>query len=84
MQLKSTSQIDEIGKIHQWVEKRTHGAIEDLSVSIVNDVIVLSGRTTTYYSKQLATEAAKNTSSASESGGLKLSNEINVRVLNAN
>jgi hypothetical protein len=55
------------------VERRTHGAIVDLDVSIVDNIVVLSGRTTTYYLKQLATEAAKSNPDA-----LELSNQIRV------
>lgn len=74
MELESASHTDEVVKIQQWVQQRTHGTIDNLAVSIVNNVIVLSGRTTTYYSKQLATEAARKTP-----GELELSNQIDVQ-----
>ena len=64
---------EETDKILTTVDRRTHGAIDDLVVSIVDNVIVLTGRTSTYYLKQLATEAAKSNPNA-----LELSNQIRV------
>ena len=44
--------------VERLVSSRTGGKIRNLRVEINEDKIVLSGRTTTYYNKQLATHAA--------------------------
>ena len=45
-------------RIEQFVRNRTGGMIRDLRVEIIEGEVFLSGRTTTYYNKQLATHAA--------------------------
>ena len=45
-------------QIKQFVRARTGGMIRGLQVDVFDDEIVLSGRTGTYYIKQLATHAA--------------------------
>lgn len=61
--------------VERIVSSRTSGAIRDLQVSVVSDSeIVLSGRATTYYAKQLATHAAM---SAGEN--ISISNDIQVK-----
>jgi len=72
MTLRTLSSED-TDRILTIVDQRTHGAIDDLDVSIVDNVIVLTGRTTTYYLKQLATEAAKGIQDS-----LELCNQISV------
>lgn len=44
--------------IRQLVDSRTGGRIHGLQVLVEGSRIVISGRATTYYSKQLATHAA--------------------------
>lgn len=45
-------------RIEQCVRLRTGGMIRGLRVDVHDDEVVISGRTTTYYNKQLATHAA--------------------------
>jgi hypothetical protein len=44
--------------ITRLVQSRTGGRIHGLSVEVIGRDVVISGRTTTYYVKQLATHAA--------------------------
>lgn len=44
--------------IENAVQVRTGGRIRDLSVQIVDSTVLISGRATSYYSKQLVTQAA--------------------------
>jgi hypothetical protein len=60
--------------IEQLVAARTGGRIRDLRVDVADREIVLSGTTSTYYNKQLATHAVLD-----RLEGLSLSNEIEVR-----
>jgi len=59
--------------IERHVRSRTRGQIRGLRVEVFDGEIVLSGRTSTYYNKQLATHAARD---AAEN--LPLNNEIEV------
>ena len=60
--------------VEKVVRSRTSGAIRDLNVVVVNKShVILSGRTTTYYAKQLATHAAMNANQ-----DIVISNEIEV------
>ena len=43
--------------IARSVRARTNGRIRGLSVEVDDDCVILSGRTSTYYAKQLATHA---------------------------
>jgi hypothetical protein len=45
-------------RIEQFVHNRTGGMIRDLHVDVVDGEVLLTGHTTTYYNKQLATHAA--------------------------
>jgi hypothetical protein len=45
-------------QITRLVQSRTGGRIDGLNVEVVDRDVVISGRTTTYYLKQLATHAA--------------------------
>ena len=58
--------------IRRRVAERTSGQIRDLSVAVVSRGVVLSGRTASFYSKQLAQHAAMQMSE------LPLVNEIEV------
>lgn len=60
--------------VEQLVSARTGGRIRDLHVDVADREIVLSGRTSTYYNKQLATHAVLDSME-----GISLSNEIEVR-----
>ena len=44
--------------VERLVRSRTGGMIRELRVEVFNDTIVLTGRTATYYTKQLATHVA--------------------------
>jgi hypothetical protein len=45
-------------QITRLVQSRTGGRIRGLSVVVMDREVIISGRTTTYYLKQLATHAA--------------------------
>ncbi len=45
-------------KIAHLVQSRTGGRIQALNVEVIGTDVIISGRTTTYYVKQLATHAA--------------------------
>ncbi len=45
-------------QITRLVQSRTGGRIDGLSVDVIDGEVIISGRTTTYYMKQLATHAA--------------------------
>jgi hypothetical protein len=44
--------------IERFVRSRTGGMIRDLHVDVAGEHVVISGRTSTYYNKQLATHGA--------------------------
>ena len=60
--------------VEQLIAARTGGRIRDLRVDVEERGVVLSGRTSTYYNKQLATHAVLD-----QLEGVSLSNEIEVR-----
>ena len=45
-------------QITRLVQSKTGGRIQGLNVEVMDGEVVISGRTTTYYLKQLATHAA--------------------------
>lgn len=47
-----------IDRVERLVRERTSGLIRGLRVEMFSGEVVISGRTTTYYAKQLATHAA--------------------------
>jgi osmotically-inducible protein OsmY len=51
-------------RVEQVVQSRTSGRIHGLRVQVQNGRVVLSGRTATYYNKQLATHAALEATTA--------------------
>ena len=59
--------------VERYVRLRTGGTIRGLRVDVQDGEVLLSGRTSTYYNKQLATHAALD--AANE---LALTNEIQV------
>ena len=61
------------GMVERRVLQRTHRSIQDLTVDMVDESIVISGRTNTFYVKQLATQAAQEVIADGS-----LSNEITV------
>ncbi len=63
-----------VERIEHFVHLRTNGMVRDLMVKVVDGAIVLSGRTATYYNKQLATHAVLSTLS-----DVVLTNNIEVR-----
>jgi hypothetical protein len=50
-----------IERIEHYIQSRTNGMVRDLTVDIFEREVVISGRTTTYYTKQLATHAVLGT-----------------------
>ena len=62
-----------VEKIERIVRLRTGGMIRGLRVSVVESEVVITGRATTYYTKQLATHAAMDAVQ-----DLNLSNDIEV------
>ena len=60
-------------RVERAIRSRTGGRLRDLHVVVDNEVVTLSGRTSTYYAKQLALHAA-----LMEVGERKLSNDIEV------
>jgi hypothetical protein len=62
-----------LDRIERYVSSRTSGMIRDLHVAEANGHVVISGRSSTYYVKQLATHGAQ---AAAE--GLALRNEVEV------
>lgn len=69
--LNSANELAE--RIEQFIRIRTGGTIYGLRVDVLDDTVVLVGRTSTYYNKQLATHAA-----LSAEANRSLSNEIEV------
>lgn len=47
-------------RVEEVVTARTGVAIRDLQVNVTREHVVLTGRTTSYYNKQLATHAVLN------------------------
>jgi osmotically-inducible protein OsmY len=70
----SGSSLREIAEtVERYVRLRTGGTIRSLHVEVQDGEVILTGRTSTYYNKQLATHAALD--AADE---LSLTNEIQV------
>lgn len=59
--------------VERFIQLRTGSSIRDLRVDVVDSEVILSGRTSTYYNKQLATHAALDAA-----GKLSLTNGIEV------
>lgn len=59
--------------VERYVRLRTGGTIRSLHVEVADGEVTLSGRTSTYYNKQLATHAALDAA-----GEMSLTNEIEV------
>ena len=60
--------------VEQLILARTGGRVRDLRVEVTDREIILLGRTSTYYSKQLATHAVLDSVE-----GVSLTNDIEVR-----
>ena len=73
----TVSRTEPVNRIAEQIEKvvrqQTGGVIRGLRVEVGDDRVILTGRTTTYYHKQLATHAA-----LAALGELALSNRIEV------
>ena len=63
-----------IERIEHFVQVRTNGMVRDLTVDVLDGEIILTGRTGTYYNKQLATHAVLNSFK-----DVALTNNIEVR-----
>jgi hypothetical protein len=59
--------------VERYVRLRTGGTIRSLHVEVQDGEVILTGRTSTYYNKQLATHAALDAADA-----LSLTNDIQV------
>ncbi|MEZ6056785.1 MAG: hypothetical protein R3C01_08770 [Planctomycetaceae bacterium] len=64
---------DLVARLQRVVHCRTGNRIRDLQIQVYGDDVVISGVTTTYYAKQLATHAALN-----EVANRRLTNSIEV------
>ncbi|MCA9114301.1 MAG: hypothetical protein KDA79_04395 [Planctomycetaceae bacterium] len=53
-----TSSVEISLQVERLVQERTNGQIRNLRVDVADSYIVLTGRATTYYAKQMATHAA--------------------------
>ncbi len=62
-----------LDRIERFVHSRTSGMIRDLRVEEDAGQIVISGRSSTYYVKQLATHGAQ-----AAANGLSLKNDVQV------
>lgn len=67
------SQTELIAELERKIATKTAGRIRDLRVEAVGDSVVLCGRCSTYYVKQLATQIALD-----EDQALPLQNSIEV------
>jgi hypothetical protein len=60
--LNTSEPVDSLGALAERVERlvrqRTGGLVRDLKVAVLPGEILLTGRASTYYAKQLATHAA--------------------------
>ena len=61
--------------VHESVARRTNGHVRELTVSVNDRVLKLTGKTSRYYHKQLATSAVQD-----GGFGLEIENEISVGV----
>ena len=75
MNLQTVSEASQslVETIERNVQSRTGGMIRGLHVDVVGDDIFVSGRTSTYYNKQLATHAV-----LAAVQGMNLTNDIEV------
>ncbi|GAB4158503.1 MAG: hypothetical protein Tsb009_35720 [Planctomycetaceae bacterium] len=62
-----------VEQLEHFIQSRTNGMVRNLSVDIFDGQVVISGRTTTYYTKQLATHAVIDSLN-----DMELSNNIEV------
>jgi hypothetical protein len=56
----STEMLDLVDQVEQAVQVRTGGRIRDLQNLLSEGRVIVSGRTSTYYLKQLATHAIRD------------------------
>lgn len=57
----STSEIDDfLEQVEQAIHTKTLGRVQELRVRIDSGYLVVTGRTSTYYNKQLVTHAARD------------------------
>lgn len=73
LQLVPESRQALVDRVERFVAQRTGGMIRCLRVESFEGAVVLSGRTSTYYAKQLASHAALEAC-----GDVALNNEIEV------
>ena len=57
----SSELLDLLNQVEQAVHTRTGGRIRGLQIRMDEGCLVVSGRTSTYYNKQLATHAVRDT-----------------------
>lgn len=56
----STDMMDLVDQVEQAVQVRTGGRIVNLRIRLDEGCVIVSGRTSTYYLKQLATHAIRD------------------------
>ena len=56
----STEVLDLVDQVEQAVQVRTGGRIRDLQIRLSEGRVIVSGRTSTYYLKQLTTHAIRD------------------------
>lgn len=77
MREPSTEDVTEA--IARWVQQKTHWQVWNLNVLVQSGVVYLTGRCKSYYSKQLALQAALDACAELESlATAQVSNEIEV------
>jgi hypothetical protein len=72
---EATSIAEILEKVEKNIRLRTKGTIRDISVVLNGEIIVVTGTTSTYYNKQLASWAA-----ADAANGRDVLNEIEVEL----
>ena len=73
LKLAGVKVVELIDQIEQAIRSKTGGRIQALQIEIADRLIIVSGRTSTYYSKQLATQAIRETADH-----MRVQNEVEV------
>ena len=73
LKLADVKLVELIDQIEQAIRSKTGSRIQSLQIEIADRLIIVSGRTSTYYSKQLATQAIRETADH-----MRVQNEVEV------
>ncbi len=73
LQVADLKVVELINQIEQAIRSKTGSRIQSLQIEISERLIIVSGRTSTYYCKQLATQAIRETADH-----LRVQNEVDV------